>query len=66
MPRRRTFSEKQREMRALRAAALARPELRVPAAPRVSATGVTSAPLKVTDEETRRLVDEALARRRAE
>jgi hypothetical protein len=43
--------------------ALDRPELRQPSIPRVSAVGVTSAPINAEDPKTRRLIDEALAKR---
>lgn len=50
--------------RARRNAAMARPELRTADTfARASAASPTSAPIKVQDEETRRLIDDALKRR---
>lgn len=43
--------------------ALDRPELRGPGVPRIPADGPVSHALKVLDPDTRRLVDEVLARR---
>lgn len=48
-----------------RAFALARNEFREPSAPRKSPAGIISAPIKVEDAATRKLIDEALARRDA-
>ena len=48
-------------------AALARPEFRgacQAAARKATGTGPTSPPVKIVDPDTRRLIDEALARRR--
>ena len=50
--------------KARRAAAMARNELRQATEPRTAAAGPTSLAIKVMDEDTRRLIDEALAKRR--
>ncbi len=55
--------EIERRAKAKRAGALARNELRQPSVPRVSAAGVTSAPVKAQDESIRAMIDEALAQR---
>lgn len=44
--------------------ALGRPELLYPTTPRTSAAGATSMAVKAEDPETRKLIDDALARRR--
>lgn len=49
--------------KARRQLALDRPELRQPSEARTSPVGPTSYPIKAEDPETRRLIDEALARR---
>lgn len=51
--------------KAKRARALERNEFRTPSEPRVAPDGATSAPIKAEDPETRRLIDEAIARREA-
>jgi hypothetical protein len=53
--------QQSRQSRARRDSALSRPELRVPTEPRQSPAGVTSFPVKVVDDETRRMIDAALA-----
>lgn len=65
MTRRMTSGETVRTAKARREYAIAREELRYPSAPRAFPTGITSMPIKVYDAETRRLIDEALARRAA-
>lgn len=61
---RRSASSTAREIRSRRQEALDRPELRGASVPRESAAGATSFPVKSEDSETRRLIDEALARKR--
>lgn len=56
-------AEIHRRAKARRDAALARPELRGPSTPRVSAEGATSAAMKARDPETDRMVQEYLERR---
>jgi len=58
-----TREERIKLSRNRRAFALERNEFRLPSEPRISAQGVISAPIKAPDPETRRLIDEALARR---
>lgn len=50
-----------KQSQAKRGSALGRPELRVATEPRQSPTGATSFPVKVVDDETKRLIDSALA-----
>lgn len=45
--------------------AMMRPEILQPSTPRTPASGVTSMAVKAEDPETRRMIDEALARRSA-
>lgn len=53
-----------RRQRSMRAAALDRPELRQPTAPRVAPAGVTSMPVKIVDPEIKAMVEAALRARR--
>jgi hypothetical protein len=62
MPRDHSASENRKMARAKRSAALARTELRQPSVPRISAAGPTSAPIKAEDPETRKLIDDAIAK----
>lgn len=62
---RRHFRADELARRSRHQAALARPELRGSAGEaRRAPAGPTSAPIKVQDEETRRLIDAALAKRK--
>jgi len=63
MPRDIRATQNTKIAKARRQAALARPEILQPSAPRVSAAGITSMAVKAEDPETRRLIDEALAKR---
>ena len=63
MPRDFKASENTKRAKARRQAALDRPELRGPSTPRLSAAGPTSMAVKAEDPATRRLIDEALAKR---
>ena len=65
MSRRYSASEKAKRVRARQDFALERKELRQPSEPRTMPAGPTSFPLKAEDEATRRLIDEALAKREA-
>lgn len=53
-----------RKARARRYVAMSRPEFRTPSEPRVVAASPVSFPVKAEDPELRRMIDEALARRR--
>lgn len=64
MTRRYSASETARRAKAKREAALARPEIMLSTEGRQSAAGPVSFPVKVDDPENRRLIEEALARRR--
>ncbi len=64
MPRNMRRAEVDKRARARRDFALSRIEFNEPSVPRVSAAGPTSAPLKADDPEDRRLIEEALAKRR--
>lgn len=64
MTRRLSASDTSRIARAKRDLALERNEFRAPSVPRVSAAGVTSAPLKAPDPELQRMIADALAKRR--
>lgn len=64
MPRNMNRKESLRNAKAKRDAALERVEIGLPTAPRESAGGVTSMATKIEDPEIRRLIDEALARKR--
>ena len=66
MPRDYRASENQKMAKARRSHALARNELRQPTVPRVAPAGATSAPIKASDPETARMVDEFLSRRKGE
>lgn len=61
----RDYKERERllKTKARRQHALARQELRGPSEPRTAPTGTTSFPIKLTDPETQRLINEALAKR---
>lgn len=63
MPRDFRASENTRRAKARRQAAIERPEILQPTTPRRPATGPTSMAVKAEDPETRRLIDEAIARR---
>lgn len=63
MPRDYRANENQKKAKARRSHALARNEVCQPTTPRVSAAGVTSAPVKSADPEIDRLVAEFLSRR---
>ena len=63
MPRDFRASENTKRAKAKRQAALSRPEMLQPTAPRRSAAGPTSMAVKSEDPATRRMIDEALARR---
>lgn len=63
MPRDMRHGEHVRRVKARRALALARMELRGASDERVAAASPTSFAVKIQDPETRRLIDEALARR---
>lgn len=63
MPRDLRATENQKRAKARRQAALARPEMLQPSTPRRSAAGPTSMAIKTEDPATRRLIDEAIARR---
>lgn len=63
MPRDMRHGENVRRVKARRDKALARMELRGASEPRVAPSAPTSFPIKVQDPETRRLIDEALAKR---
>lgn len=56
-----TREDRQKLSRNRRAFALARNEFREPSSPRKFA-GITSAPIKVEDADTRRLIDDAIER----
>lgn len=64
MPRDNRARTNQLVARERRAFALERNEFRYPSEKRTAAAGATSFPLKAEDPEVRRLIDEALARRR--
>lgn len=66
MPRNLRRRESVMRAKAKRADALERAELRRESTPRTSAAGPTSAPIKWQDPATRRMIDEALARKRGE
>lgn len=66
MPRDLKHHERVRRTKARRADALARIELREPSSPRVAPAAPTSFPIKAEDPEVRRMIDEALARRKGE
>jgi hypothetical protein len=55
------FFERMRKRAYLKA--LDRPELRMPSAPRLAASGPVSAAMKMVDPEIRALIDAAIARR---
>jgi len=61
--RRYSAKETSRQAKAKRDVALERGEFRYPSEARVAAASPTSFPVKAEDAETRRLIDEALARR---
>lgn len=63
MTRRRSASETARHAKAKRSTALMRVELRQPSTPRVAAAGVTSMAVKEQDTATRKMIDDAIARR---
>ena len=63
MPRDYSAGENARKAKARRQHALDRRELREPSAPRVAAASATSFAVKTVDDETRRMIDEALAKR---
>lgn len=63
MPRDYRARENQKRAQAKRQTALDRPELLQPTTPRRSAAGPTSMAIKDEDPATRRMIDEALARR---
>lgn len=63
MPRNMRQGEAERRAKAKREFALQRNELRGESTPRVSAAGVTSAPIKA-DDPFRAIIEEALAKRR--
>ena len=65
MPRNLKRGESIRIAKGKRDTALKREELRGPSEPRVSAAGPTSMAVKLEDPETRRIIDEALAKRRS-
>lgn len=65
MPRDLRATNNMKMAKAKRERAMMRPEMLLPSAPRVAAAGVTSMAVKVEDPETRRMIDEALARRSA-
>lgn len=56
-------NEVMRRAKAKRDTALARTEFRYPSEARIAPSGATSAPIKAEDPETRRLINEALAKR---
>ncbi|MDO8535059.1 MAG: hypothetical protein Q7S17_10020 [Xanthobacteraceae bacterium] len=62
MTKRRSAHAVDRQAKATHSRALARPELGQPTTPRAPAVGVTSMAVKVQDAETRRIIDEALAK----
>lgn len=64
MPRDIRATQNTKIAKARRQAALARPEVLQPTTPRVAAAGVTSMAIKAEDPATRRMIDEAIARRR--
>lgn len=63
MPRDFMAAENTKRAKAKRQAAIDRPELLQPTTPRRSAAGPTSMAIKDEDPATRRMIDEALARR---
>ena len=64
MPRDIRATQNTKIAKARRQAALARPEVLQQTTPRVTAAGVTSMAIKAEDPATRRMIDEAIARRR--
>lgn len=64
MPRDFSANENMKRAKARRQAAMLRPEILQPTVPRVSAAGPTSMAVKAEDPEIRRLIDEALAKRK--
>lgn len=66
MPRDLSSRENERRAKAKRQSALERTEFKYPSAPRLPAAGVTSLAIKAPiDPAVRRMIDEAIARRRA-
>lgn len=63
MPRDYRARERELKTKARREFAMARQELRGPSEPRTAPAGATSFPIKLTDPETERLINEALAKR---
>jgi len=62
MPRDFKAHENEKRARARRQAAMMRPEILQPTTPRTSAAGPTSMAVKIEDPNTRRMIDEAIAR----
>jgi len=63
MPRDYRAAENTKMAKAKRSRALGRPEMLQPSTPRVAAAGVTSMAVKADDPDTRRIINEALARK---
>ena len=63
MPRDSRATQNMKLAKTTRARALARPEMLLPSSPRKAAAGLTSMAVKIEDPATRRMIDEAVARR---